>query len=99
MASVGIFTVDSHNNVGDFLGVLNGKAAKIIGDVVSEGHGEPVFVLRGKDLFAILNITNYQELIEKFSPNDVEIGEQISDVIEAFKNWQRGNMDKVRYPD
>lgn len=99
MASIDIFTPLADHGEQHFLGTLGGKAAKIIHAVVTEGTGEPVFVLRAQDLFSTMAIKKYLDMLEEFAPNDSDIQADLIEVLEAFKEWQKINRDKVRYPD
>lgn len=99
MARIDIHTHEDHGHPGDFLGSISGKAAKIIADCAQSDTGEPIFVLRAQDIFSIMGIAGYLDLIEKFSPNDHNMEAELCDVIEMFKRWQSENRDQVRYPD
>lgn len=76
--------------------VLNGKAAKIVRE--ASETGEPVFVLRSKDLLSVLGVLSYLELVERFV-SDPEMQESIHNQLEAMKEWQRDHAGEVRLPD
>lgn len=81
----------------NFLGAVTGKAAKILAECASTD--EPIFVLRGKDIFSVLGIAGYLDFLEKYSPDDHDLMAELVDQVAEFKQWQKNNMDKVRYPD
>jgi hypothetical protein len=85
------------DEVGDFLGILTGKAAKILAECVTTG--EPVFVLRGKDIFTPMGIGAYLRLIEEYGPNDLEMQRSLVELMGEVKEWQKANIAEVRYPD
>lgn len=69
--------------------------------ILQECHttGEPFFIFRAKDIFSIMILANYAEIIEKYGPDDAEFHRDIVDQLNEFKHWQRKNVAKVRYPD
>lgn len=77
--------------------MVNAKARKIIAE--ADETGEPVFVLRAKDIFSVMLVTQYAETIEKYGPQDHEFGEAIHDQLNHMRNWQQANPSRVRYPD
>lgn len=60
---------------------------------------EPFFIFRAKDIFSIMVLANYAEIIEKYGPDDADFHRDVIDQLLAFKHWQRNNVEKVRYPD
>jgi len=76
---------------------LNGKAAKIIKEC--SASGEPVFVLRAKDIFSVMAVTEYARIVELYGPLDQELAMGVHDQLEKMKNWQRTHVGEVRYPD
>jgi len=79
------------------IGRVNGKAAKIIRE--ASDTGEPVFVLRAKDIFSVMAVTEYARLVELYGPMDHEFDEAIHNQLNAMKEWQREHAMEVRYPD
>ena len=43
-------------------------------------RGEPFFVLRAKDIFAVMAVRNYEKLVEEYGPLDLEFHEQIAEI-------------------
>jgi hypothetical protein len=78
---------------------MRGKAGKIVTQIEESGSDEPIFVLRGKDIFTPMVVVRYLELVEQFGPNNYEFVQEISDCVQSIKDWQHHNVDKVRYPD
>ena len=78
-------------------GSIGGKAAKIINEVA--GTDEPIFVFRAKDIFSIMVVSHYIELLERFGPEAHDMVISASEQLAAMKAWQKANVDKVRYPD
>ena len=76
---------------------LSEKAQKIIDQCSSSG--EPVFILRAKDIFSPMVIKKYIDLVADYGPNDHEFQEEVLDIFEAFRSWQHKNVQQVRYPD
>jgi len=92
--------VDIYGEMGGpdrFVGTIHGKAAGIIAECAATD--EPFFVLRGKDIFSVMGIAAYTGLLEQYSPNDFNMMQSLIEQMERFKEWQKHNMDKVRYPD
>lgn len=79
------------------LGQIEGKAAEILAACAQTD--EPIFVLRGQDIFSVMGMGGYLRIVGDFAPDDIEMQSSIVDEIAAFKHWQKNNMDKVRYPD
>lgn len=65
----------------------------------ARAQGEPVFVFRAKDFFSVMILAHYAEIIEKYGPDDAQFHRDVIDHLNDFKEWQRQNVDKVRYPD
>lgn len=65
----------------------------------ARANGEPVFVFRAKDFFSVMILAHYAEIIEKYGPDDADFHRDVIDHLNEFKQWQRENVDKVRYPD
>ncbi len=63
-----------------------------------ENH-EPFFVLRAKDIFAVMGVNNYSKLVDEYGPLDVEFHEAILDVAQDMREWQMANPERVKYPD
>lgn len=76
---------------------LQGKAQHILEKV--SGSDEPIFILRAKDLLSVPTIVKYLNLYGEFMPSDVTFEASVVNTIEGFKQWQKDNPDKVRWPD
>lgn len=76
---------------------IGGKAAKIIGEVSLTG--EPVFILRAKDIFSVQAVAKYIGLLEEFGPDSTDMVWGANEQLAKMKQWQRDNVEKVRYPD
>lgn len=79
------------------IGRVNGKAAKILMEAADTG--EPVFVLRAKDLLSVLGVTAYLRLIEDYTPENHDMHEGIINQLRAMRDWQGANPGEVRLPD
>lgn len=90
---------DVVQGLGDLaLGVAkNPHAMKMVMD--AEKTGEPLFCFRARDFFSVQVISHYAEIVEKYGPDDSEFHRKIVDALGEFKDWQRDNVAKVRYPD
>lgn len=77
------------------------KVSKSAHEIVDKAfaNGEPVFVIRAKDFFAVQVLGFYLECIERQGPNNPEFEEDIVKIQNAMRQWQRDNLGKVRYPD
>jgi tryptophan 2,3-dioxygenase len=58
--------------------------------------GEPVFVIRAKDLTAIDAIRAYTQLAEK---STYEFLTALVELEDEFIEWRDNNPDKLKYPD
>lgn len=76
---------------------FTGKAGEILKKCAVSG--EPVFILRAKDIFSVMVIAKYLEIVESYGPSDHEFQATIVNTLQNFKDWQAKNIDKVRYPD
>lgn len=74
---------------------IKGKAAYILDTLHPE---EPIFVLRAKDLLSPLALLAYRDLIDQYNPGG-DIARDINAAISAFRLWQTGNPDRVKFPD
>ncbi len=61
--------------------------------------GEPFFVLRAKDIFAVMGVNNYSKLVDEYGPLDVEFHAAVMDVAQEMREWQMANPERVKYPD
>ena len=61
--------------------------------------GEPIFIFRAKDFFSIQVLQFYLHLVEEFGPDNLDFQQSIVEGVNNFRDWQRENMAKVRYPD
>lgn len=73
------------------------KTGRILDEV--KVSGEPIFVLRAKDIFAPMVVSEYLALAEKYNPRAHTLHGQVGEIQDQMLDWQRANMDKVRYPD
>lgn len=76
---------------------IGGKAEKIISEVAETG--EPIFILRAKDIFSIQAVTRYINLLEEYGPEAEKIVWGASEQHAIMKAWQRDHIEQVRYPD
>lgn len=75
----------------------NPHAMKMVMD--AERTGEPLFCFRARDFFSVQVISHYAEIVEKYGPDDSAFHNNIVDALGEFKEWQKANVSKVRYPD
>jgi hypothetical protein len=61
--------------------------------------GEPIFIFRARDVFALNAIFAYQDVIERYGPRNLDFQRQIVDAVAMFKDWQREHANEVRFPD
>lgn len=73
------------------------KGEKILRECLA--LGEPFFVIRGKDFFAIQTLVSYLELYDKTAPANVEFEQGVVDILNSVKAWQAANPHLVRFPD
>lgn len=59
--------------------------------------GEPVFLLRAQDLFALSGINGY--VAELLNHNQYEQAEQVALAITEVSDWQDENTDRLKVPD
>lgn len=59
--------------------------------------GEPIFVLRGQDMFAECGIVGYQT--ELLSHRVLEQADQVSLALEEMQQWQESNANRLKVPD
>jgi hypothetical protein len=79
------------------MGILMKDMRGMLAD--AERHGEPVFILRAKDILAPRVIENYLDMVILHSTDNIEFTDQIHDVIDAMKQWQKANPLRVKFPD
>ena len=91
------FDKDNNDPPPPDLATYEGRAKHIL--EACAGSGEPVFILRARDFFAIMAINHYLQVVEEFGPTNLDFQREIVDTLSGFKNWQRANSDKVRFPD
>ena len=60
---------------------------------------EPFFVLRAKDIFAVMAVHNYAKLVEEYGPLDTEFSMSVMDSAEEMRKWQVANPERIKYPD
>jgi hypothetical protein len=94
-ADIEFDTEDLHSE--GIKGRVNPHAYKMVMD--AENSGEPLFCFRARDFFSVQVISFYADLVEKYGPDDSEFHRRIIDAIGEFKDWQRANVSRVRYPD
>lgn len=61
--------------------------------------GEPIFVLRAKDILSNMVIAEYLEKVDKYTPTNHKLQGQVAEILDQFLEWQKSNMNQVRYPD
>lgn len=64
-----------------------------------ETTGEPVFILRAKDIFAPQMVMRYLEQVELFGPTNGDFAAEIHAHAIAMREWQTSHMAQVKYPD
>ena len=74
-----------------------GRSANIALECMDSG--EPFFVLRAKDIFAVMGVNNYSKLVDEYGPLDVEFHAAVMDVAQEMREWQMANPERVKYPD
>lgn len=79
-------------------GVQVSKSAEGIVRAAFE-NGEPVFVLRAKDIFALPAIAGYLSRVRQYGPTNPQYEADIEHIFQAFRTWQEQNIGQVRYPD
>ena len=62
-------------------------------------NDEPFFVLRAKDIFAVMGVNNYSKLVDEYGPLDVEFHAAVMDVAQEMREWQMSHPERVKYPD
>lgn len=77
-------------------GGRNTKADRILQNLLP---GEPIFVLRGKDILSLMALQHYTTLLELYTPHNTEQLEGLSHVMDLFRLWQYQNPDKIKLPD
>lgn len=75
---------------------MHGKAKKIIEEC--EQTGEPIFVLRSKDLLSVLAVIEYRDLLDKYWA-DPAMMEGVGSALDQMREWQKNNPGLVRLPD
>lgn len=63
------------------------------------GTGEPFFVLRAKDIFSVMAVRKYAELVESYGPIDYDFQEQLEEQVQRLRDWQVEHPHDVKYPD
>lgn len=64
-----------------------------------EEAGEPAFVFRARDFFSIMVLSYYADVIERYGPDDADFHRDVVIALGDFKDWQKANINQVRYPD
>lgn len=62
-------------------------------------NGEPVFVLRAKDIFSLPVIGEYLNRVRQYGPTNPSYEKDIEHIFQAFRTWQEMHLGQVRYPD
>lgn len=75
---------------------LSGKAGGILQTLLPD---EPVFIIRGKDILALMAIHHYTSLIEMYTPYDQDQLQGMAAVAERFRQWQRAHPESIKLPD
>lgn len=73
------------------------KGLRIVQQCIDSG--EPYFVFRAKDIFSLMVLGEYAELIDKYLPQASEMAAGVADAKDDFHAWQIQNPDRLRYPD
>ena len=76
---------------------IGGKAEKIIAEVAESG--EPIFILRAKDIFSVMAVARYIGMLEEYGPDAHDMTVGATEQQNVMKAWQRANVERVRYPD
>ena len=79
-------------------GVVVSKSAEGIVRKAFE-NGEPVFVLRAKDIFSLPIISRYLNMVRTRGPTNSDYEKDIENIFQAFRTWQEDHVGQVRYPD
>lgn len=74
---------------------VGGKAGEILQHLLPD---EPVFVFRAKDILSVFALEAYADLVEKYNGQGKQ-GATLYESIQAFRDWQRANPDKIKLPD
>lgn len=78
-------------------GTLKPKGLRIVQQCIDSG--EPYFVFRAKDIFSLMVLGEYAELIDKYLPQASEMAAGVADAKDEFHAWQVANPESLRYPD
>lgn len=89
--------VDWINTNTDIVDPARSKGEKIVSECIQAG--EPFFVFRARDIFTVMVLRKYAQLVDDFGPNDFDFSEGVHDHIDKTRNWQRANPTRVKYPD
>lgn len=73
------------------------KGPKIVAEC--EASGEPYFVIRAKDFFAMSALMRYTEEVHRTGPDNPEFSAELTRLGREFATWRAKNTRKVRYPD
>lgn len=92
-----LFGDDPSNKTYYIQGEFAGKAGHILQKVMVTG--EPFFILRAKDLFSVMAISEYLRLIEQYAPENFEFQEGVFESLKTIKEWQKNHPEQLRYPD
>ncbi len=74
-----------------------GRSARMAQECIDAD--EPFFVLRAKDIFAVMVVYKYQQLVDEYGPLDTEFHMHVADAAEEMREWQMANPERVKYPD
>lgn len=88
MTSDGLFSLDPPHLGGQDRVVNECQAA-----------GEPFFVLRASDFFAVLTLSHYIRAVESFGPRDLELHSDLYLELNRLREWQTDNPQKVMFPN
>lgn len=83
--------------MGTDLTQLNAKAQKILKEC--SDSGEPVFVIRAKDIFSNFVLREYEKLVQEYAPDDHHFVDEIEMLRIQFKDWQRDHTEELHFPD
>lgn len=70
-------------------------------DIVNKAfeNGEPVFVLRAKDFFALGTLKEYLRVVRTQGPTNPSYEQDIDKIVQGFEQWRSNHIGQVRYPD
>ena len=61
--------------------------------------GEPVFLLRAKDIFSSDVLAYYITQVATRGPSNPDMTQDLDGLLHQFGRWQQDHPNEVRYPD